>query len=144
MSMCVMKSLVKCDPFHKPSNEDSAFTRIILITGIGYFSTLLAVFFLVSEEVPEPYMDEIFHVQQARAYFVGNFTQVCQLTHEHNYIHLYRSAVESENHNATRIVLYHSGCPETVFRTLCFWGGRFREDLSNFTPEVHQYTVCSC
>ena len=74
----VMRSLVKCEPFQRSSfnGESSAFTRIVLITGIGYLSTLLAVFFLVSEQVPQPYMDEVFHVQQARAYFVGNFSQV--------------------------------------------------------------------
>lgn len=56
--------------------EDELYRRIVIVTSIGYVCTMLTVFFVVNDEVPQPYMDEIFHVEQARAYCVGNFSQV--------------------------------------------------------------------
>ena len=41
-----------------------------------YIAGLVLGFLLVNEEVPDPYMDEVFHVDQARSYCVGNFTRV--------------------------------------------------------------------
>ena len=55
---------------------DETYRRIVIVTSIGYACTLLTIFFLINDEVPKPYMDEIFHIEQARAYCVGNFTQV--------------------------------------------------------------------
>ncbi|RWS07343.1 putative Dol-P-Glc:Glc(2)Man(9)GlcNAc(2)-PP-Dol alpha-1:2-glucosyltransferase-like protein, partial [Dinothrombium tinctorium] len=49
-------------------------SRIAIVSSIGYISAILAVFVLVNEEVSVAYMDEQFHVKQARHYCVGNFT----------------------------------------------------------------------
>lgn len=57
--------------------QTRAFTKILLVTSVSYVCALLAVFALTNEEVPQPYMDEVFHVDQVRKYCVGNFTQVC-------------------------------------------------------------------
>jgi hypothetical protein len=62
--------------------QTRAFTKVLLVTSIGYVCALLAVFALINEEVPNPYMDEVFHVDQARKYCVGNFTQVCTFCRE--------------------------------------------------------------
>jgi len=51
-------------------------SKVTIVTAISYVCGLLAVFVLVNEEMPEPYMDEVFHVQQARSYCVGNFSHV--------------------------------------------------------------------
>jgi len=43
---------------------------------LAVYSALLAgVGWQVTDKVPEPYMDEIFHIPQARAYCAGNYTQ---------------------------------------------------------------------
>jgi len=43
---------------------------------LAIYSALLAgVGWQVTDKVPEPYMDEIFHIPQARAYCAGNYTQ---------------------------------------------------------------------
>ena len=50
------------------------FSKFLLALGI--FTALLCVVGeLVEKNVPEPYMDEIFHIPQAQRYCAGNFTQ---------------------------------------------------------------------
>lgn len=58
-------------------NDDQRFRRIVKIASVSYVTGILAIYFLINEEVPKPYMDEIFHVDQARSYCIGNFTKVC-------------------------------------------------------------------
>ena len=36
----------------------------------------LCVFNIINNEIPEPYMDEIFHIPQARKYCYGKFKEV--------------------------------------------------------------------
>ncbi|KAI1293800.1 Dol-P-Glc:Glc(2)Man(9)GlcNAc(2)-PP-Dol alpha-1,2-glucosyltransferase [Halotydeus destructor] len=55
--------------------KEEAYKKIVIVTAIGYVCSLLTIFLMVNDEVPQPYMDEIFHIEQARAYCVGNFTQ---------------------------------------------------------------------
>ena len=59
--------------------EVQAFFKIFVVTSVCYVCALLALFVLINEEVPDAYMDEEFHVDQARKYCVGNLTQVHQL-----------------------------------------------------------------
>ena len=37
----------------------------------------LSIFNVVNNAVPQPYMDEIFHIPQARKYCYGKFQEVC-------------------------------------------------------------------
>ncbi|XP_015791193.1 putative Dol-P-Glc:Glc(2)Man(9)GlcNAc(2)-PP-Dol alpha-1,2-glucosyltransferase [Tetranychus urticae] len=53
---------------------DHLFNKIAAIIGFTYLTSLLSIYMLVNEEVQEPYMDEIFHIQQVRSYCVHNFT----------------------------------------------------------------------
>ena len=50
----------------------------ILATAL-YVIGLGVTFTLVQKHVPEPYMDEIFHIPQARRYCAGNFSEVSVL-----------------------------------------------------------------
>lgn len=56
--------------------EDEIYRRIVIVTSVGYVCAILTIFMVINDKVPSPYMDEVFHVGQARAYCVGNFTQV--------------------------------------------------------------------
>ena len=56
--------------------QSGASAKVLIVTCICYVCVLLTLFVLINEEVPQPYMDEAFHVDQARKYCVGNFTQV--------------------------------------------------------------------
>ncbi|XP_053212427.1 dol-P-Glc:Glc(2)Man(9)GlcNAc(2)-PP-Dol alpha-1,2-glucosyltransferase-like [Panonychus citri] len=53
---------------------DQLFNKIAAIIIFTYSTSLLSVYMLVNEEVQQPYMDEIFHIQQVRSYCVHNFT----------------------------------------------------------------------
>jgi hypothetical protein len=46
-----------------------------LVTGL-YVVVSASVFRLINNVQPEPYMDEIFHIPQARKYCNGKFTEV--------------------------------------------------------------------
>ena len=46
-----------------------------LVTGL-YTAVSASIFKLIYWVQPEPYMDEIFHIPQARRYCNGNFTEV--------------------------------------------------------------------
>jgi cytosine/uracil/thiamine/allantoin permease len=62
---------------HQHSYEQLPSTsKVTIVAAVAYVCGLLGVFILVNEEVPDPYMDEIFHVDQARSYCVGNFSYV--------------------------------------------------------------------
>ena len=50
------------------------FPKFLLTLGV-YAALLCVVGELVDQNVPEPYMDEIFHIPQAQRYCAGNFTQ---------------------------------------------------------------------
>ena len=50
------------------------FPKFLLTLGV-YAALLCVVGELVEQNVPEPYMDEIFHIPQAQRYCAGNFTQ---------------------------------------------------------------------
>ncbi|XP_074605296.1 alpha-1,2-glucosyltransferase Alg10 [Brevipalpus obovatus] len=54
--------------------SDKVFNKIAIITSFSYVSSLLTIYMLINDEVPQPYMDEIFHVQQVQSYCVHNFT----------------------------------------------------------------------
>lgn len=58
------------------SCQDKVFNKISAITGFSYVSCILTIYMLIYDEVPQPYMDEIFHVKQVQSYCVHNFTQV--------------------------------------------------------------------
>jgi alpha-1,2-glucosyltransferase len=52
--------------------ENSA---VLWLATAGYVAVTAAVFRLMNAQVPEPYMDEIFHVPQAKKYCNGKFTE---------------------------------------------------------------------
>ena len=56
------------------TSETSSVT-MFLVTAF-YLAVSAAVFSLVNSVQPDPYMDEIFHVPQARKYCNGKFTEV--------------------------------------------------------------------
>lgn len=58
------------------SSRDQVFNKISAITGFSYVSCILTIYMLFYDEVPQPYMDEIFHVDQVQSYCVHNFTHV--------------------------------------------------------------------
>lgn len=43
---------------------------------VGLFMCMLTLFMYVHDELPTPYMDEQFHVDQLHAYCAGNFSYV--------------------------------------------------------------------
>lgn len=61
---------------HHSNKQVDKTSKYAIVAAVCYVSGLLLVFFLVNDEVPQPYMDEIFHVDQARSYCVGNFSYV--------------------------------------------------------------------
>ena len=65
------------------NSNDVMFTKVISISCVGFGCAILAIFFLINEEQPTAYMDEVFHVEQAQTYCKGNFSKVC---HDINYI----------------------------------------------------------
>ncbi len=50
-----------------------------LVATAGYAAVTSAIAYQVNEHVPEPYMDEIFHIPQAQKYCTGNFRDVSVL-----------------------------------------------------------------
>jgi len=57
-------------------NTDHMFNKIVLLVSIGFGTGLLAIMILINDQQPNPYMDEIFHVQQTQTYCKGNFSYV--------------------------------------------------------------------
>lgn len=62
----------------EPVQQDVKRRMIVMtvLAFLAYASVLLVVFLVVNREVPDPYMDEVFHVDQAQRYCAGNMT-VC-------------------------------------------------------------------
>ena len=49
---------------------------IVGISAVIYFQANLLVLLKLDEMVPQPYMDEIFHVPQTQQYCLGNYQEV--------------------------------------------------------------------
>ncbi|CAG2114312.1 unnamed protein product [Medioppia subpectinata] len=56
------------------TSAEVMFNKIVILIGTAFGFAILAVMILVNDHLPEPYMDEIFHVQQTQTYCKGNFT----------------------------------------------------------------------
>ena len=47
---------------------------------VGMVMCMLTLFMFIHEELPKPYMDELFHVDQLHAYCAGNITYVNKIS----------------------------------------------------------------
>ena len=59
------------------ATSEVMFNKIVILMGTFLGFAVLALMILINSELPEPYMDEIFHVQQTQTYCKGNFSYVC-------------------------------------------------------------------
>lgn len=64
------------DKINKLNNLNNKFSNRKLIILVGLMMCMLTIFFFIHEELPRPYMDEEFHVDQLHAYCAGRFTYV--------------------------------------------------------------------
>jgi hypothetical protein len=58
------------------ANSDTMFNKIVILISIAFGFALLAIMILINDQMPNPYMDEIFHVKQTQTYCKGNFSYV--------------------------------------------------------------------
>lgn len=107
------------------------YRRLTVLSCICYASTVFTIFMLFNDKVPDPYMDEPFHVNQAQAYCAGNFTYVrwsCpdfsfRFRLAHSFFSTFEK-VEQQNYDTTRPLLcvgasYRTGQPASnVHRTV--------------------------
>ena len=68
------------------ANSDLMFNKMVLLIAIAFGFAVLAVMILINDQLPDPYMDEIFHVQQTQTYCKGNFSYVCPLFVDHLFV----------------------------------------------------------
>lgn len=61
----------------KPSDHSNQmWTNRTIICLVAIIMCMLTLFMYIHEEIPKPYMDEQFHVDQLHAYCAGNFSYV--------------------------------------------------------------------
>ena len=58
-------------------NKSESFSWLLWLSTGLYVAVSAFLFTLINSVQPEPYMDEIFHIPQARKYCNGKFTEVC-------------------------------------------------------------------
>jgi alpha-1,2-glucosyltransferase len=60
----------------KSENEKESSSWLLWLSTGVYVAVSAFLFTLINSEQPQPYMDEIFHIPQAKKYCKGKFTEV--------------------------------------------------------------------
>lgn len=123
------------------TSAEVMFNKIVILVGFAFGFAVLAVMILINDQLPEPYMDEIFHVQQTQTYCKGNFTHVRPMSGPVIWwplIMLCRLLVEPEDHNPSWSLPDHSGLSQALLRIVCLRRRWWEEDMSTIYTSTHE------